>query len=242
MGKRPRIAVTGSANHGHLMIWLNMFAVWRAGGRPVRLRPGEAVPEDIDGALIGGGDDIGASLYDGSPEPGIAPVVGARVRLDPARDQLELRVLDHAEEHGLPVMGICRGAQMINVWGGGSLFGDIYTAFEGLPKVRTVLPRKNVNIEPDSQLEEILDRDSTKVNSLHHQAVDRLGDDIEVNARDDHSVVQGVEGEEDRLIIGVQWHPEFLLFDRAQQALFRALVKEAKGRRRDTTASPEGPH
>ena len=224
------------------MIWLNMFAVWRAGGRPVRLRPGEAVPEDIDGALIGGGDDIGASLYDGSPEPGIAPVVGARVRLDPARDQLELRVLDHAEEHGLPVMGICRGAQMINVWGGGSLFGDIYTAFEGLPKVRTVLPRKNVNIEPDSQLEEILDRDSTKVNSLHHQAVDRLGDDIEVNARDDHSVVQGVEGEEDRLIIGVQWHPEFLLFDRAQQALFRALVKEAKGRRRDTTASPEGPH
>ncbi|MEL0111466.1 MAG: gamma-glutamyl-gamma-aminobutyrate hydrolase family protein, partial [Rickettsiales bacterium] len=101
--------MTGSANHGRIMIWLNMFAVWRSGGRPVRLRPGDPIPEDIDGAIIGGGDDIDASLYDGSPEPGVSPVVGASIRIDPERDSLELAVLAHCDERSLPVMGICRG-------------------------------------------------------------------------------------------------------------------------------------
>jgi putative glutamine amidotransferase len=228
MSRRPKIAVTGSANHGRIMIWLNMFAVWRSGGRPVRLRPGDPIPEDIDGAIIGGGDDIDASLYDGSPEPGVSPVVGASIRIDPERDSLELAVLAHCDERSLPVMGICRGAQMINVRGGGSLVDDIYRANADLPEIRTILPRKKVKIEPDSQLEEILGSDTAMVNALHHQAVDDLGDDIEVNPVDGHEVVQGIEATDQRLMIGVQWHPEFLIFDRAQQRLFRTLVKHAR--------------
>jgi putative glutamine amidotransferase len=218
-GRRPVIGVTTS-RHKSLLAWFcDWLAVTRAGGTAVRIMPGGPVPDaaDLDGLVVGGGDDIGADLYKGE--------LTLDVRTDPARDRLERDLLDAVLPRAIPILGICRGAQMINVHLGGSLHRDIYEVYSAKRRLRTVLPRMDVHIEPGTRLNAILDKDRYRVNSLHHQAVDRLGDGLRVAARDDHGVVQAVESPGAPFLFGVQWHPEFLIFWRSQQSLFRALVR-----------------
>lgn len=218
---RPRIAVTTSRGWGRWLWWWCWLAVNRAGGRAVRLRPGRAFElERLDGLLVGGGDDISPTLYQGELDPA--------VKIDPERDQLELQALEHAGNRDLPVLGICRGAQMINVFMGGNLHEDIYEIYEEAPKLRTVLPKKRVQIVPDSRLDRILECRACRVNALHHQSIDRVGRGLEVVARDEHGMVQAIERPGGTFMIGVQWHPEFLIFDAGQQRLFRRLVDAAR--------------
>lgn len=222
MSARPVIGVSTSAERGKLAWWCNWASIKLAGGRPRRLSPGDGDDwHGLDGIVLGGGDDIGANLYQGE----IAP----EIRIDPARDRMELELLSHAEAKGLPVLGICRGAQMLNVFRGGSLHADIYRVFEGARRMRTALPRKDVTVDRSSRLYRILGAERMKVNSLHHQAVDRLGDDLRPVARDEAGVVQAIEADGERLLIGVQWHPEFLVYRGRQQGLFRALVRYIQG-------------
>lgn len=235
MSTRPRIGVTASARGGRAMWLCNCLALWRAGARAVRITATRPVPiETLDGVVIGGGDDIQAGLYGGTPEPA--------VRLDPERDALELRVLDWTERLDLPVLGICRGAQMINVHRGGSLHADIHAVYEGLPRMRTPLPRKRVTIAAGSRLHAVLGETSCRVNALHHQAVDRLGRGLRSVAQDEFGMVQAVEAVDARLLIGVQWHPEFLIHDGRQQNLFRTLVAAAREGtpQRQAVPSPAG--
>lgn len=193
----------------------------RAGGSAVRLTVGQKLSLDgLDGVIVGGGDDISATIYGGEIDPA--------VRLDPERDELELQALARAFEKGLPVLGICRGAQMINVFLGGSLYTDVYAVYAQAPRQRTVLPRKTVHVSPDSRLGIILDCLTCRVNALHHQSVNQLGHGLRVVARDDHDMIQAIEGPDHRFLIGVQWHPEFLIFDAGQQRLFRHLVRAAR--------------
>ncbi|BBI60125.1 hypothetical protein HSBAA_14310 [Vreelandella sulfidaeris] len=170
--------------------------------------------------IIGGGDDIQAHLYGGE--------VQLDVRLDPARDELELALLERFIPLHTPVLGICRGAQLINVHLGGTLDPDIYTTHEGLKRRRTVLPRKTVDIVGASKLHRLLGVTWCCVNSLHHQAVHEAGKGIEIVARDRDGLVQGIESREHDFLIGVQWHPEWLVFNRPQQRLIRALVTASK--------------
>lgn len=220
---RPRIGITTSDHKSRIAWWCDWLAVWRAGGRPVRLSPSRPVPEALDGLVVGGGDDIGAHLYGGE--------VQLDVRVDPQRDTLELDLLERLLPIGCPVLGICRGAQIINVHLGGSLYSDIYTTFEHIKKRRTVLPRKTVEITQGSRLHQILRVSRCFVNSLHHQAIDRTGEDIDIVAQDRNGLVQGIESRSHPFLIGVQWHPEFLVFNRPQQRLIRALVEAACERR-----------
>jgi putative glutamine amidotransferase len=215
---RPPIGVTGSSRGGRTLWLFNRLAVWRAGGSAVRITADSPHPlERLAGMVIGGGDDIGAANYGGVLEP--------TVRVDPERDRLELRVLDWADRHGRPVLGICRGAQMLNVHGGGTLHPDIYQAYAGARRLRTPLPRKTVQVTSGSRLHALLGRERCRVNALHHQSVDRLGRGLRVVARDEAGIVQAIERDgEERFWLGVQWHPEFLVLDRRQQGLFRALV------------------
>jgi putative glutamine amidotransferase len=217
---RPLIGVTTSDNKSRLAWFFDWLAVWRAGGRPVRLSPGRTSEyESLDGLVIGGGDDIQAHLYEGHLQ--------VDVRVDPARDQLELLLLEKLTPNGIPILGICRGSQMINIFYGGTLHQDIHLVYEQTPRMRTVLPRKTVMIEDGSRLGDIMGIDECRVNSLHHQSVNRLGKNLRIVAREPSGVVQGVECPEHHFMIGVQWHPEFLIFTGAQQRLFRALVKAA---------------
>ncbi|GED45596.1 hypothetical protein HME01_14480 [Vreelandella aquamarina] len=220
---RPLIGITTSDYKSQLAWCFDWFAVWRHGGRPLRLSPSRPLPEHLDGLIIGGGDDIQAHLYGGE--------VQLDVRLDPARDELELSLLNRFIPQNTPVLGICRGAQLINVHLGGTLDPDIYTTHEGLKRRRTVLPRKTVDIVGGSQLYQLLGVTWCRVNSLHHQAVNQAGKGIKIVARDRDGLVQGIESEAHDFLIGVQWHPEWLIFNRPQQRLIRALVKAAKAPR-----------
>ncbi|MDR5873332.1 type 1 glutamine amidotransferase [Halomonas sp. CUBES01] len=217
---RPLIGITTSDAKSQLAWWFDWFAVWRHGGRPLRLSPSRPKPEYLDGLIIGGGDDIEASLYGGE--------VQLDVRLDPARDALELNLLERFIPRHTPVLGICRGAQLINVHLGGTLDPDIYTTHEGLKRRRTVLPRKTVDIVGASQLHRLLGVTWCRVNSLHHQAVNQAGQGIDIVARDRDGLVQGIESRDHDFLIGVQWHPEWLIFNRPQQRLIRALVAAAE--------------
>ncbi|MDN7131629.1 type 1 glutamine amidotransferase [Halomonas sp. MC140] len=217
---RPLIGITTSDQKSQLAWWFDWFAVWRHGGQPLRLSPERALPDSLDGLIIGGGDDIQAHLYGAE--------VQLNVRLDPARDELELMLLEHFIPLQTPVLGICRGAQLINVHLGGTLDPDIYTTHEGLKRRRTVLPRKTVDIVGASQLHRLLGVTWCRVNSLHHQAVYQAGSGIDIVARDRDGLVQGIESREHDFLIGVQWHPEWLIFNRPQQRLIRALVAASK--------------
>ena len=230
--RRPLIGITTSDHKSLLAWWCDWISVWRAGGRPVRISPARPLQQAVDGLIIGGGDDIGAQRYGGE--------VQLNVRVDPTRDELELDLLADYLPTRVPILGICRGAQMINIHCGGSLIEDIQTTYSHIKNRRTVLPRKRIEIEPFSQLADILNRRYCHVNSLHHQAVDRPGDGLKVVAQDRDDLVQAIESESHPFLIGVQWHPEFLLFSRSQQRLIRALVEAARHREaesREATAS-----
>ncbi|MFC3282232.1 gamma-glutamyl-gamma-aminobutyrate hydrolase family protein [Litchfieldella rifensis] len=221
---RPLIGITTSDRKSLIAWFFDWLAVWRHGGRPLRLSPSRAMPSYLDGLIIGGGDDIEAHLYGGE--------VQLDVRVDPQRDALELQLLERFIPRACPVLGICRGAQLINVHLGGTLDSDIYTTHQGLKRRRTVLPRKTVDIVADSKLHRILAVTWCRINSLHHQAVQKTGQGIEIVARDRDGLVQGIESRQHDFLIGVQWHPEWLLFNRPQQRLIHALITAA-ARHRD---------
>jgi putative glutamine amidotransferase len=222
---KPRIGVTTSRRGGWRSLLMNRLALWRVGAKGLGLRPGDAATlEGLSGLIIGGGDDIGAELYGGTPIPD--------VRIDPDRDKLELALLEKALAADMPVLGICRGAQILNVYLGGTLHSDIHEIYheiyEAAPKMRTVLPRKVITLVEDSNLARILSCNPCRVNALHHQSIDTLGKGLRVVGHDEAGVIQAVETAGAGFIIGVQWHPELLVFSRPQQRLFRALAAAAR--------------
>lgn len=147
--------------------------------------------------------------------------------LDLGRDRLEQALLARAVERDLPVLGICRGAQLFNVYFGGTLFSDLDSFYVETSAMRTVLPRKKIAIEPSSRLAAILGSTSCRVNSLHRQAIRSVGEGLVVVAREPNGVVQAIEQPGQRFRIGVQWHPEYIPQHRRQRGLFEGLVAAA---------------
>lgn len=219
---KPLIGVTSSLGRGRYMWWFHCICLRLIGARPVRLVApfDRAQMEGFDGFIIGGGDDISAELYKGD--------VTLNMRIDPERDQMELQLLERVVSQEIPVLGVCRGAQILNVYRGGSLHQDMYASFANVPRLRTPLARKTVRVLPGTRLAGVIQDEHIKVNCLHHQAVDRLGDGMKVAARDEYGVVQAIEDPAARFQIGVQWHPEFLIHRRSQRRLFQAFVSAAR--------------
>ncbi|SDW08687.1 gamma-glutamyl-gamma-aminobutyrate hydrolase family protein [Roseicitreum antarcticum] len=218
---KPCIGVTVSARTGWRVFPFMALNVWLAGGTAIRWDSRkQADMTAVDGLIVGGGDDISPELYKGE--------LVASARLDPKRDALERRLVLEAFAAGKPVLGICRGAQMINIAQGGNLHQRAYDHYTDSRYLRTILPRKSIIVAAGTTLAALAGTQPMRVNALHTQAVDRLADGLRIAARDEGGMVQAVERAAPPFAIGVQWHPEYLIYARRQRALFRALVEAAR--------------
>lgn len=253
---RPLIGVTGPDRGGWPAWFCASVAVRVQGGRPVRITPGRARSADaLNGLILGGGADVDPARYreqifstlrDESKRVrrgfGWHFVVSVFVWLvrrvfslpsssgtrDPARDELEFGLLGRALELGLPVLGICRGGQLINVHHGGTLHQDISGYYVERPNLRTVRARKLVNVEPGTTLSRLVGHKQILVNSLHNQSVKSLGECLRVAAVEPNGIVQAIEHVTRPFVLGVQWHPEFLPLHREQRRIFHHLVEAAR--------------
>lgn len=217
------VGVTGNAKRFSPSWWCSAFALRLVSARPVRLStrhgPGK---HPFSALIIGGGDDINPEHYGGDKD--------VKARIDVKRDQMEIDWIQWALEHNIPMLGICRGAQLINVVQGGSLHQDIRPMRVNTHNRRGILATKRVTIQADSLLKSVIHKSTVKVNSLHHQAVDDTGTDLKAVAWDNDHIIQAIEST-DKRIIGVQWHPEYLFYLPSQLALFKNLIQRAYNRR-----------
>jgi putative glutamine amidotransferase len=217
MDRRLIIGVTGPSHGIPWAWWATRWHLQRAGVVARRLNAEVGYPgDDIAGFVIGGGNDIDPAIYGGD--------VSESRSIDPLRDTYELSVLELADKRGVPVMGICRGAQLINVQRGGSLVSDLSKQRVHTSNRGTLLPRKVVSIFADTILADLIGGSATRVNSLHHQAVERTGDGLIVSGVDRDKIVQGIESVSAPWRVGVQWHPEYMPQRRDQRRLFEGFV------------------
>ena len=236
-GMRPLIGVTTSElrassagtlrRHGeppHAEMALGMTylcAIEAAGGMPVVLPPlgdVDALVDRLDGVCLSGGPDIdpeGYGEHDRDPQLGTT---------EPDLDAYELAVAQLADARKMPILGVCRGVQTLNVARGGTLhqhLGDHRQTEPGR------VPTHSVRIDPDSRLARVLGVTEAEVNSFHHQAAARLGGGLRAVAWAPDGTVEGLESEGPELYLGVQWHAESLVESPEHLALFRELVEEA---------------
>lgn len=211
-------------------------AVVAAGGAPIGIPIGvddeslERVYSMVDGLLLPGGDDVAPERYGEARDPHLGDV-------DDARDTLELTLTRWALQDGLPVLGICRGMQVIAVASGGTLYQDLPTQLHS--NVRHEVREFGrdhlthpIILEPGSRLASVLGCSIAQVNSLHHQAVSRVPEGFVVSARSSDGLVEGIEATGDRFVLGVQCHPEEI-WDRTAPEfarLFRVFVEVAAER------------
>lgn len=201
-----------------------VHVVANAGGVPIVLSPSpgtaEALVERIDGLVLTGGVDMDAELYAQERHPKAQPP-------DRVRDDFELALLDAAAARDLPVLGICRGIQVVNVWRGGTLhqhLPDVVHHREHMAVPGTYSDHP-VRVDAASRLGAILGRSEVAAPGHHHQAPDRIGTGLVASAWAEDGTVEGLEDPAHRFLVAVQWHPEV----GEDPALFDALVAAARG-------------
>jgi putative glutamine amidotransferase len=204
-----------------------MRAVERAGGLPVALAPlptesVEALLEYLSGLLLTGGPDLDPVCYGAEPHAQLGPT-------DRSVDEFELELCRQADRDGLPILGICRGSQVLNVTRGGTLHQHVPDLGSGEIEHRQLEPgtltTHDVRVSPDSSLAQTTGGGPVAVNSFHHQAVERLGADLRPVAWAEDGLIEAVEDVAGRFILGVQWHAETLIERPEQLALFERLVE-----------------
>lgn len=214
----PVVLVTGPDKRFKWGWWATRFCLMLVGLKAVYISPKKnLIPENVRGIIIGGGDDIEPEHY------GLSGDAGASY--DHARDEMEIAVLRKALPDNIPILGICRGAQLINVVLGGNLHQDLRPKRKLTPNRNSIFPIKWAQIVRSSSLFEIIQCERIRINSLHNQAVDRLADGCEVVARDEDSFIQGIAGKGERFLLGLQWHPEYMPYSANQLKIFRAFCR-----------------
>ena len=212
-----------------------LASVEQAGGRARVLEVSESpkkVVGEVHGLLLTGGGDVDPVFYGEDRDPSI-------VDAEPGRDEFEIDLARRAMEADLPLLAICRGAQVLNVAAGGTLVQDIPSAI-GTPLTHTVDRSRDeiahdVRIAPGSRLQQALGDETSapgtcRVNSRHHQSVGRVGLNLVPSATAPDGVVEAIEGPDAEFCIGVQWHPENFWKTGEFSSLFRTFVASALAR------------
>ena len=226
---RPVIGITCYVERAEWGVWdqpaaliplTYVRAVQEAGGRAVLIPPDDdgaaEMLDDLDGLVLSGGADIDPQVYGETSD--------ATMEVRPDRDRSEIALANAALDRDMPVLGICRGMQLLNVARGGTLIPDLEADGAGVSHKEApgVFARHEVTIEPDSRLCSILG-DRSAVASHHHQAPDRLGRGLRATGTAPDGVVEAIEDPDARMVVGVLWHPE----EGEDRALFETLVERA---------------
>jgi len=230
----PVIAVTPFWDDEKGRIGVNndyLEAVIRAGGSPVLLPLTDSedvartILSSVDGLLLSGGADVSPDVYKEEKLPCCGETA-------PRRDTLEKLLINYALQMKKPILGICRGMQILNCVLGGSLYQDIATQYKpDLKHPCYDTPRDCVHIveiADNTRLRQIMNLDAVPVNSRHHQAVKKLGRNLKVSATAPDGTIEAMEFIDDYPMLSVQWHPESLE-DRflPQRTIFNWLIRES---------------
>lgn len=206
-------------------------AVRVAGGLPMLLPPGEPNPasilEWVDGILFAGGGDIDPAIYNGASHPTIYNV-------DSERDRFELTLAELALETDIPILGICRGLEILVVVSGGKLVTHLPDEFG-----ETIIHRKeqscpsehSVQIASGTRLANIIGASEANIVSWHHQAASTIPENWRLAAQTSDGVIEALEHEYHPWAFALQWHPELSLNDPRQQRIFRSFVAAAQQRK-----------
>lgn len=234
--QHPLIGITGNfGEKGCELAEGYYLSVVKAGGTPVAIPPHNdkealvTLLETLDGILFSGGGDINPLLLGEEPLPQLHSVC-------PKRDEAELFLAREAFHRQIPMLGICRGIQVMAAALDGKVFQDIYVQGKGAKiKHSQDMPRHNVShtvsIEEGSMLQSIFGNKQTlPVNSFHHQAVSDPGPHLKVSALSPDGIIEAVESSEHKALLGIQWHPECFILnhDESMMSVFRWLVSEAR--------------
>ena len=222
--RRPVIGVTKPAEGDWLSYQAIRFAVVTAGGRAVKITArAPRDPRSVDGLIFGGGADVFPARYQAEPKAGY--------RYDLPRDDVEASWADAALKHDIPILGVCRGMQMLNVLGGGTLFSDL-SGFKDrrypMTFFKRLFYRVPIVVAPDSWLADATEKLELEVNSIHSQAVDRLGIGFVAAAWEANGLIQAIEHSRSAFLIGVQFHPELLIHRRFARRIFQSLVEAGR--------------
>ena len=232
--RKPVIGITGNfGEKGCELAEAYYHSVREAGATPLITPPMcdaasiGTVLDTVDGLLLSGGADINPLYCGEDPVPALHGI-------NPRRDAMELLLVRMAFDRQIPILGICRGIQVMTVALGGSIWQDIYTQQAGASikhsqDLERGVASHWVDVVKDSTLYNIMEEERLAVNSFHHQAVRESGPHLRVVARSSDGVVEAVESCEQKSLLGVQWHPEcFLPYgDSGMMPIFRWLVQEA---------------
>ncbi|GGE58263.1 hypothetical protein GCM10011533_08500 [Streptosporangium jomthongense] len=190
------------------------------GARPYYIRPGARVDVSmLDGLVLSGGTHVHPHRF------GQEPQVSARY--DSARDTTDQLLLQQAEAIGIPVLGICRGAQFINVFRGGSLCQNVTPLRVNTRHRPLLLPLQTVRVVSGSLLSQVMRAPVIGANRIHSQAIKELGKNLRVVAVDNDLFVQAFENTRGQWLMGLQWHPEYLLYHSGHRRIFGEFVKAA---------------
>lgn len=174
----------------------------------------------FDGFILSGGGDVSPLTMDEEPLSGEGVIF-------PPRDRMELYLARQCLACHVPLLGICRGMQVINIAAGGTIFQDINTQYPGhichMQRAPRRFPSHRIEVVAGTLLHEIVKRSILEVNSFHHQAVHDVPVALAVAARSADGIVEAIEGTDSTFILGVQWHPE-AMEDHASRAIFASFI------------------
>jgi len=232
---RPVIGLTPSYDLDKSTVMLNhdyVRSVELAGGLPLVLPITsdigvlKEVLSHVDGLLFTGGPDLDPLLFDEEPLPGQGGI-------NPRRDFVDIELMRLALANDLPVLGICRGVQVLAVAAGGSLYQDIPSQVKGTLKHSQEAPRwyatHTITVKPGTKLASIMAGASLRVNSFHHQSVKTVPHGFIVSAEAEDGIIECIESTTHRFVMGVQFHPESFWEARVFLPIFEALVRSAAG-------------
>lgn len=225
MNDKITVGITHSIKQSKLTLFALKLAVWQGGGKPLLINTNINKKDyNYDCLILAGGVDIQPEQYGEEAKPNYV--------YEEDRDALEQEHLEHAMKFNKPILGICRGTQLINISLGGTLYPDIRKIDEKAKYPISVLGyiffRKLITIKEDSLLLKLIGQNRIRVNSLHSQAIYHTGEQLRITAHEDNGIVQAIEHKNYPWFLGVQFHPEFMLHKKCFRKIFSALINKGK--------------